>query len=750
VHGRLHESHLNSVFSSRSFFQVGDVLPARENDYGAEFLAPLWRNSSISLQGNQQKIRGMVNGNVLVLLPGERTPLATDPTTRAYIQRIINGYPAATPNRPDIGPRMLNANSAQRINGDMAAAQLDQAIGARDHLTFRHQLVFQQVDAFQLVAGQNPDTTTRSHQSRFTWNRQWRPATLSSLSLGFDRVGSLLVTEPNNVGPSFSVGGLTDLGPNPDIPTDRADNVFRAAFQVGHVRGSHTFTIGSELLRRRFNGLQSDVHRGSVSFRSNFGRDGITNLRLGTPTILSVSVGNAYRGFRSWNMMYYFGDKWRAGTNLTLTYGLQYQPAPAPNEVNYRNTFPYGCDCNNLAPQFGLAYSLPGRMGVLRAAYGLHYGAILPVTYGMIRFAPPEITRRVIQQPNLVSVFSGAYASATAGQGARESLYILDPNLVQPYSHLYNFSWEPKLTGAWRIQLGYVGSRTLKLVQMMYVNRAQVMPGGTTANIDDRRPDPRYSEVRYLLNTSRAWFDAAKITLLVPRWKGLSLDASYWFSKALDLGANYGDTGSARFPVRSQWEFDSHRDLKSLTDFDQPHAFLIRSAYDTPRLATPWRWLRSLAANWNISAVVLMKTGTPFMVETGSDGPGYGNVDGTGDDRPNLLDPSILGRTIGNPDTATQLLPRSAFGFIQPGQVAGTLGRNVNRKGPIRNINAALARRLPLAREKVLLLRAESINFLNTPQFAKPGTKLTDGEFGTITNTLNEGRTFRFSMSFEF
>ena len=232
VHGRLYESHLNSVFSSRSFFQVGDVLPARENDYGVEFLAPLWRNSSISLQGNQQKIRGMVNGNVLVLLPGERTPLATDPATRAYIQRIINGYPAATPNRPDIGPRMLNANSAQRINGDMAAAQLDQAIGARDHLTFRHQLVFQQVDAFQLVAGQNPDTTTRSHQSRFTWNRQWRPATLSSLSLGFDRVGSLLVTEPNNVGPSFSIGGLTDLGPNPDIPTDRADNVFRAAFQV--------------------------------------------------------------------------------------------------------------------------------------------------------------------------------------------------------------------------------------------------------------------------------------------------------------------------------------------------------------------------------------------------------------------------------------------------------------------------------------------------------------------------------------
>jgi hypothetical protein len=48
------------------------------------------------------------------------------------------------------------------------------------------------------------------------------------------------------------------------------------------------------------------------------------------------------------------------------------------------------------------------------------------------------------------------------------------------------------------------------------------------------------------------------------------------------------------------------------------------------------------------------------------------------------------------------------------------------------------------------LLKAESINFLNTPQFAAPGDKLTDGDFGAITNTLNDGRTFRFALSLEF
>ena len=60
---------------------------------------------------------------------------------------------------------------------------------------------------------------------------------------------------------------------------------------------------------------------------------------------------------------------------------------------------------------------------------------------------------------------------------------------------------------------------------------------------------------------------------------------------------------------------------------------------------------------WTVAAITLLKNGTPFTVVSGSDAPGFGNVDGNGGDRPNLLDPSILGRTIGNPDTSAKLLP---------------------------------------------------------------------------------------------
>jgi len=98
-HGRIFASHLNSIFSARSFFQVGDVKPAHENDYGFVLQAPLWKGSRLTLEGNQLKSRGSVNGNVLVPKPDERTPLTTDPTARAIVTRFLDAYPSELPNR---------------------------------------------------------------------------------------------------------------------------------------------------------------------------------------------------------------------------------------------------------------------------------------------------------------------------------------------------------------------------------------------------------------------------------------------------------------------------------------------------------------------------------------------------------------------------------------------------------------------------------------------------------------------------
>ena len=160
--------------------------------------------------------------------------------------------------------------------------------------------------------------------------------------------------------------------------------------------------------------------------------------------------------------------------------------------------------------------------------------------------------------------------------------------------------------------------------------------------------------------------------------------------------------------------------------------------------------VRSIFGGWQLSSVVLWKSGTPFGIRSGSDSPGVGNVDGAGSDRPNVLDPSILGRVVNHPDRSKAALPTSAFEFIQPTDLGGDLGRNTFRKDSVWNVNMALSRRILLDKQRSLLFRAESLNALNHPQFAEPDINLASRTFGAITNTLNDGRAFRFTLRVEF
>lgn len=756
VHGQLFYRHLNSMLSARSFFQVGRVKPARENEYGFGLSAPLDRRQRTFLQieGSRRHIRGQVNGNVLVPLPEERTPLAADPRVRAIVARMIDAYPDQAPNRTAFDARMLNTNSPQTVDGDTANVRLDRVVSGQDRVLASYQFVGQKVIAFQLIKGQNPDTTTRSHRTRLSWNRAVTAATVFDASIGFDRVGVLIVPENNAVGPSVFIGGLTTIQQPTQIPIDRAQNDYRGGARVRSIRGRHTLTLGGDLLRRQLNGYDSDNHLTTYSFRSNFGNNGITNLRLGLTSTYWHGIGTVYRAFRNWDMAYYAGDRWQAGRGLTLHYGVRWRPITAPADATGRSPATYRSDWNNLGPSFGFAQKLGGRGGVLRAAYGLHYGEIFPATYQQARFSPPHNAKVILNDIDLLNPLAGLGSGPLRGV-----LYTTADNLVTPYSQQYNLTWETSLGKSWKLQTGYVGSRAWKLLVHWYENRAAITPGVelTTANINERRPDARYYDIRRVVNSSRAYFDAGRVTVSAPGWRGLTLDTSYWFSKNIDTGGDYLATAYDidSFRGASQSADNVNADLRGLSRFDQPHAFLSRFnfAIPAPPLAAGrgghwmgWQLLR----NWNLGAIILAKNGTPFTITSGSDAPGFGNVDGGSNDRVHIVDASILGRTIGDPDTARARLPRSAFGFIQPGQSRGNIGRNTFRRGGIYNVNASLERAFRTAREVEMRFRAESVNFLNTPQFMEPGATLADTNFGNITNTLNEGRTFRFQLAVQF
>jgi hypothetical protein len=752
-HGDAFWWHQNSAMNARTFFQVGGVMPSHRNVYGGRFTGALGHFGFLSGSFQQRNIQGMVNGNVLVPLESERTPLTKDPEAAALIQKYLNAYPAMLPNRTDFDPRALNTNAPQQINQVAGSARLDLNTGSKGRLFLGYGIDRQRIDAFQLVAGQNPDTEIHTQFAKATWQYSMDALTQLQIGASYSRNHSALLSEPNAVGPRLRFGyQIEELGPDSMFPANRATNTFRygAAFSRIVQGGRHQLAAGGDWVRFQLNGIESLNSRGLFQFGNNFGRSAIDNLRWGTPNLYEVAVGELDRGFRNWTATAYFGDKWNVNSRLQLYLGLMYMADSSPVEVHNLEQIPYSTDANNFGPRLGLAWKV-GRGWVARAMYTVSYAPIPAVSYQQIRMNPPNVYYLMIPDPDLVHPLKGVDLTNPT---LRYSPTWFSPDMVSAYSHQYGVGLEKTIFSNLVLRLNYIGSHSLKLMNIYTVNRAEPVDGipFTTRTVDARRPDARYSDEKLILNGGIAYFDAGQVAWDWRYRSSLTISTSYTFSKAIDEGVDFSSTAANRDLTlfRSQYQYDSLRDRKGLSNFDSPHSFYVSYNYRVPSAREGPEWLRTLLANWQVAGVNMWKMGTPMTFYVGSDGPGFGNVDGGGGDRPNIVDPSILGRTIGNPDTAPDILRRDRFSYIVPGQRAGNLGRGTFRKSAIWNWNAAVSRQFRLPNEWNAQLRAEVYNLTNTPQFDEPQRNLSSPSFGKITNTLNDGRVFQLGFRVTF
>jgi hypothetical protein len=176
--------------------------------------------------------------------------------------------------------------------------------------------------------------------------------------------------------------------------------------------------------------------------------------------------------------------------------------------------------------------------------------------------------------------------------------------------------------------------------------------------------------------------------------------------------------------------------------FDRPHAFSGGVVYKTPN------WIHHrlgglLLNGWNASAIVLVQTGIPFSVFAGADL----NQDGLNNDRPDLLNPAILGSAYNNP---SEVIPKSAFSGATTPIRTGNLGRNTFRQDPVRNIDLSFAKQFAVRERARLEFRSEFFNLFNHPQFGTPVTTLTSATFGQIQSQQNAPRQIRLGLRLRF
>jgi hypothetical protein len=116
-----------------------------------------------------------------------------------------------------------------------------------------------------------------------------------------------------------------------------------------------------------------------------------------------------------------------------------------------------------------------------------------------------------------------------------------------------------------------------------------------------------------------------------------------------------------------------------------------------------------------------------------------------------LVDGSVNGRTIDDPNTSKQQLPPSAFRRRSPADSnAALVGRNTFFTDGVRNLDLGLYKSFALPWQHEITLRFEVYNVFDRTQFGIPVTDFNNANFGAINGTSNTPRTIQVAGRYSF
>ncbi len=724
--------------------------------------------------------------------PGNRIPAdRIDPVGK----RILNLYPL-----PNLGTGLANnylSNPVRSITGNSFDIKVDHTFSAADAVFVRYSFggndltepSFLPVPAVGNGPGVPGITSQPVNQVVVSETHIFSPVKVNQARFGFTRlnlkafnpnfgeyvseaIGVPGANVPGDVLTSgltiFSITGLRDLGDNGFSPAVVVSENFQVNDNFNLVHGRHSFKIGGEFQRRRYNAFQSNVLRGTMSFGTAYTSNpaapqgtgiGSAEVLLGRADSGSIRFLNGTRGFRRSEYAFYVQDDFKATTKLTFNLGLRYEnfagwpwtevndrmyqfipetqelaqvgTSKAPSRSGVRG------DQNNWSPRFGLAYKLAPRT-VFRAGYGLFFSAPqLDITRNLAS-NPPEFI--VSAFSNSQFNFGGArpasmgFERPAAGTLEGAVLNAIDPGARAPYVQQWNVSLQHQLPAAVALTAAYVGSKGTKLEARPNIN--QPVPG--TTPISSRRPFPRFDNILSSENRHSSTYHALQVTGERRLAGGLSFLAAYTYSHSID-------EASADFIA--PMNLRNFRLDRGNSDFDVRHRLVTSWTYELP-----WNtsgWLNPVVAGWQVNGILSLYDGLPFSVASATNTLNIGS--GT---RANRLRSGELPE---NHRTLQRWFDIDAFAAPGPQQF-GNGGRNILRGPGTKQLDFSVFKNFYFDPDKIkrLQFRAEFFNLTNTPQFNNPNTTVGAPGAGSISSAgapLSLQRTSRqiqFALKFYF
>ncbi|MBA2341714.1 MAG: TonB-dependent receptor [Pyrinomonadaceae bacterium] len=576
--------------------------------------------------------------------------------------------------------------------------------------------------------------------------------------------------------PRIGISGYTFLGAATTLPFKIAETSYQGVNNWTLTKGNHTIRFGADIRNLILNKFQAGGSnpRGEFTFETGpASRTGapssfvnaFASFLLDLPTQIRRTTVNQLGGYRIRQYFFYAQDRWQVNQKLTVNYGLRYEVQPYSVTANPGNQSRYDPETNqvliggvgstpvrlgvrtdytNFAPRLGVAYRLNDKT-VLRAGYGISY-VPLAINQLVNQSYPAQVDLQLQGTTTPVGSLSTGVpvvpsvdtSSGVVTPPIAIVVAALNPNPRRGYSQSFNGTIERDIKG-FIAQVSYVGSLGTRLPGSINLN-AVAPRADRRVTIFDRPFAVRFGRTAdvlyhdYMLSASYHSLQ----TRLERRFGGNSkITASYTFAKSLD----YTDA----FTVSTPLNIDASR---GPSDFDRRHNFVFSHVIRLP-FGRGERFfdengltLGGLFGGFTISGILSIRSGAPIDI-TGVNSADNRPIGFT--NRPTVNGPvQILGTN------APTYFDTSAFSDPAQGTI-GNVGRNSVRGPGYFNYNLALSRIFDIRENVHLQLRIDAFNLTNTPRYADPSGSFTSGNFGRITDTVNDTeRRIRLGLKLSF
>jgi hypothetical protein len=710
-HGELYEYFRNRAWQAEDRYARGYNTRQLQHQAGLNVGGPIRPDQLyffLNLEGLDRNAKGL---NRIT------NPLLADPSGT----RILASNCQATAAQCAVATRFLQSQmNVLTPLGDRAlrgTAKIDYRRSARNNFSFEGNVLqtrapsLAETEAVAPNGGLLGDPILRE-QTRFAkigWALEGSSLASNDLRLGWfqDR----LAEDPVSPGLSTGLLGISIAGTT--VGTPLSSSVVLPSERRYQIVDNGTWTLGSHTLRA---GLDLSYTRDRLNSLANsagwYTYPSLTAFALDFPlttqrnyTSFTQTFGTASRALDIRDLNAYIEDTWRASARLTVSGGLRYERPrlTQPTQTNsvYFQTSSYNAPYLNLGPRAGVAYALNGQT-VVRAGFGFYYAPISGQLLDALYLGNAVYQTNILVNPNQSGApsFPNIIPSASRIPNGATNVTYTTGSFRNPHAQEYSLSIERRLFTGTTVSLSGLRSRGFKLwttedynqanptsAQMTtqtYTidNAAGQAAGSYTTQVWTARNNGNFAHVYQIENGGSSWYNAISLQIRKRMSRGLSLAGTYTWSHAIDDAGQNAPFGTAVSSTFNQM----YTADKGNSAFDQRQRAAIQLLWQPTLTKSNSVAARYLINGWQFSTLTTLAASqgvTPIAIVQGQQFPGVAM-------------------------NYTSSLNGSGGWARVPFLPLGSL-----RTGPAYNVDARIARSLPITERIRAVLLFEGFNVFN-------------------------------------